>query len=684
MKWGTRYIVGCGLVVATAISGGAGFAAEVEPVRYEIEVELDPISHRLQASQRVRWANTTTTPTDELWFHLYLNAFSSSETTFMRELGSGTLRNWTSGRPDWGWIRIDSLRYQGEDLLPALVFERPDDDNAEDFTVARLVLPNPVPPGGIVELEIDFEAQLPWIIARTGFVDDFHFVGQWFPKLGVFEGERGWNCHQFHAESEFFADFGSYEVAITAPDGWVVGATGWQMSTAPVERGVRTVFRARRVHDFAWCAAPSSLMEVVETDFDPGRDVPVVWLERAQKLLGLSAADLELPPMRLRLIVPRSQAVLVPRMLRAARLGIAWFGLFYGPYPYPQLTIVSPPRGAEEAGGMEYPTFITTGADRLHAYPPFSWSSDIETVTVHEFGHQYFQGMLASNEFEEGWLDEGVTTFAENSCLTAMVTDGLAPQIRRIPFWGTERLALVAPSLPITVGRRAWDFRRRWHYYLASYFKTSVALRTVEGMIGPEAMAAGMRAYVDRFRFGHPTGDDLVEALSDAGNQDLHWFFDQAIHGDATPDWRVLAVDQRRQTTRRGMRWTASGWSPIDDAEAGEADFEDQDAAGIDDPRWDVAVEIGRKGDLVAPVEVELTWADGTSERKTWNGEERWVRWRFDRPQRLDQVVIDPDGVWALETQRADNYWRDRPSGAGGPLWWFPGVLRLVGRLVAP
>ena len=82
---------------------------------------------------------------------------------------------------------------------------------------------------------------------------------------------------------------------------------------------------------------------------------------------------------------------------------------------------------------MEYLTFITTGADRLDAYPPFSWSADIETVTVHEFGHQYFQGMLASNEFQEGWLDEGVTTYAENSCMTAMVADGLALPAERMP-----------------------------------------------------------------------------------------------------------------------------------------------------------------------------------------------------------------------------------------------------------
>jgi hypothetical protein len=432
------------------------------------------------------------------------------------------------------------------------------------------------------------------------------------------------------------------------------------------------VYRAERVHDFAWCAAPPDLMEVVETDFSPGRDVPIRWLERARTLLGLSAAELELPPMRLRLIVPRAQRVLAPRMVRAARLSVAWFGLFFGPYPYPQVTIVSPPVGAEEAGGMEYPTFFTIGADRLDAYPPFSWSSDIETVTVHEFGHQYFQGMLASNEFERGWLDEGVNTYAELECMTAIAADGLVPEIQPFPYWGAERLALAIPRVPVKVGTRAWEYRRRWIYYLASYAKTAVVLHTVEGLIGPEAMARGLRSYVDRHAFHHPSGRDLVAALSDAAEQDLGPFFEQAIWSDAVPDWAVTSVSQRSPTTAKGFSWDDGEWRAVEGAETDEA---------ADADIWLVDVELARLGDFVGPVEVELTWADGASERRTWGGEERWVRWDFERPHRLAQVVVDPDGVWALEIRRADNYWRDEPAPADHPLWWVREVLAIAGQI---
>jgi len=662
-------------LAATGTLGAVTPPAAFDTANYEIEVVLDPASHRLSGVEKIRWTNRTTEATDEIYLHLYLNAFADSRTTFMREIDLWALRNQADPEGNWGWVRVGRFTLDdGSDLLPAMEFVRPDDDNPDDFTIARVQLPRVVEPGGVVDLELDFEAQLPQIVARTGFVGDFHFVAQWFPKIAVFAGEAGWNSHQFHALSEYFADFGNYLVTITVPEDWVLGATGIEVRSSPPEEGRRTVvFRAERVHDFAWCTAPPDLMEVVETDFEPGRDVPMVWLDRARDLLDMGAADLELPPMRLRLMVPVAQKRMVPRMVRAARLSVAWFGLFYGAYPYPQLTIVSPPAGAKGAAGMEYPTFIATGADRLDAHPPFSWSADIEALTVHEYGHQYFQSLLASNEFEEAWLDEGVTSYAEISCVTAIVADGLVPEIAAYDYWGAERLAFAVPKLPVTVGRKAWEYRHWRAYTLASYTKMALALRTIEGLIGPGTMARGMRDYVDRFRFRHPTGTDLVEVLSEAAGRDLGTFFDQAVFGDAVADWAVLSVYQRRPLAAEGFSWDGDQWRSVEEAQATGG------TAG--DNRWLVDLEIGRHGDFVGPVEVELRWSDGSTERRSWDSETRSVRWRLEGSSRLDGVVIDPDVVWALETNRADNYWRDRATAPDHPLWWIREAIELAGHL---
>jgi hypothetical protein len=658
------------LVTAGTLSA-APPSADVEIANYEIEVILDPGSHRLQGTEKIRWANHSSEATDEIYLHLYLNAFANSKTTFMRELEWRSLRNRSDFTGNWGWIRLGRLLLDdGSDLLPAMEFVRPDDDNPDDFSLARVQLPRTLEPGGTIELELDFEAQLPGILARTGFVGDFHLVGQWFPKIAVFRGKRGWNRHQFHASSEFFADFGSYLVTMTVPEGWVLGATGIEVKAeTPVAGRQSVVYRAERVHDFAWCTAPPELMEVVETDFEPGRDVPMMWFERAWSLLDMSPADLELPPMKLRLMVPKEQRGMVPRIVRATHLAVAWFGLLYGAYPYPQLTVVSPPAGAEEAGGMEYPTFITTGADRLDAHPPFSWSSDIEAVTVHEYGHQYFQSLLASNEFEEAWLDEGLTSYAEVSCMTAIAADHLVPEIAAFDYWTSERLSLSVPTQPVTVGRRAWEYRHGWAYYLASYTKTALALRTLEGLIGSEEMARALRSYVDRYRFRHPTGSDLVETLSAAAGQDLGHFFDQAVYDDVVADWAVLAVRHRRPAAIEGFTWGGEGWDELENGPSAAEDGGDT---------WVVDIELGRRGEFVWPVEVELRWSDGTTERRTWNSETRWVRWRLEGARRLEQVVIDPDVVWVLETRRADNYWCDRGAEVDHPLWWLRESFKLA------
>jgi len=651
-------------------------AQDRDVVDYDIDVRLDAETHTLDGAQTIRWRNTTGVATSEIWLHLYLNGFASSETTFVLELRRDALSAFREIEREWGWSRVTRLTLgDGTDLMPGMTFERPDDGNESDFSVVRVALPREVLPGESVTLEMAFEARLPRVVARTGFAGEFHMVGQWFPKVAVFEGDDGWNCHQFHAAGEFFADFGSYRVRMTIPRGWVIGATGEQISREPVATADVVEFHAFDVHDFAWATAPPELMAVVEAEFEPGRDVPPEWLERAAALLDLGAADLELPPMSIRLLVPRSQEVLAPRMLRAARLGLAWLGLSLGPYPQPGMTIVSPPPGALEAGGMEYPMLITTGASRLDALPPMSWRKDIEAVTVHELGHQYFQGLIASNEAERAWLDEGLTTWAENRCIEDIVTDGLVPEMRFAGTWGLERVWLSFEDPPITVDRRAWDYRRLTDYFLASYTKCAVAVRTLEGLVGEGRMMRAMRSYVETYRYRHPTGRDFQSALEAATGDDLGWFFDAAIRGDAIADWAVLAVRHRKIEPAEGFAWRGGEWIELGDASG-------DDAAAEEGP-WEIDVEIGRLGDLVGPVEVEMVWADGGRERRTWDSVDRWVRWSQESDRRLERVIVDPDVTWALETHRADNYWCDASVGPD-PLWWLGGGLRLLGLLTVP
>jgi hypothetical protein len=253
--------------------------------------------------------------------------------------------------------------------------------------------------------------------------------------------------------------------------------------------------------------------------------------------------------------------------------------------------------------------------------------------------------------------------------MNAVAGDGLVPEIAAYDYWGAERLSLAVPTLPVTVGRMAWEYPHWRAYYLASYTKVALALRTLEGLIGPETMARGLRQYFDRFRFRHPTGRDLIDVLSEAAGRDLGPFFDQAISGDAVADWAVRSVRHRRPPSPGGFGWDGARWREL------------ADERSPDDRSWLVDLELARRGEFIAPVEVELRWSDGVIERRTWDSTTRWVHWRFERPSRLEQVVIDPDVVWVLEARRADNYWRDRATTSGHPLWWVREGLRLAGHL---
>jgi hypothetical protein len=249
--------------------------------------------------------------------------------------------------------------------------------------------------------------------------------------------------------------------------------------------------------------------------------------------------------------------------------------------------------------------------------------------------------------------------------MTAMAADGLVPEIAPYDYWGSERLALSVPGLPVTVGQNSWEYRRGWAYYLASYTKMALALRTAERLVGSEAMARGLRSYVDRYRYRHPTGNDLVEVLNEATGWDLGPFFNQAVFDDSEADWAVQSVRHRRRPPAEGFVWDEDEWREV----------EAQQAA--DDDRWYVELELARRGEFVGPVDVELRWSDGTVERRSWDSETRWVRWHLESAARLEEVVIDPDVVWALETKRADNYWRDRPAKLDHPLWWVREAFKL-------
>jgi hypothetical protein len=662
-----------GLLVLVAVVATPATAVTIpwpEPVyTLQMDVDYDADTFRLTGVQHLRWHNTSQVEIQDLWFHHYLNAFANNRSTFMKGSG-GQLRGDTFDGKRWGWIEVTAMTLpDGTDLKAVEQYVAPDDGNAEDRTVARYPLPQPLPPGEWIELEIHFEAQFPTIFARTGAVGDYVLGGQWFPKIAVFETagmrgreEPGWNCHQFHPNSEFYADFGNYDVTLTLPERYQgkIGATGQQLSEEVADGKVTVRFAQDAVHDFAWTAWPKFL--VYEERFDPQTDVPAELRQKISDLLGLPPAELDLLPVDLKLFVGPAHDFHTARFFEAAKAAIRSYGMRLAPYPWPTMTMVDPPYGARGSGGMEYPTLITLGTDNLTRLPIFENTAirePGETVTVHEYGHNFFQGMLANNEFEESWLDEGFNSYME---LVAMEEN--YGETHR--FFGTvqprfeqERNAVVGGEFQDAMATRSWEFYSGGSYARNSYPRTAVTLRHMERLLGEATFARALRAYFQEFRFRHPSTADFERVVEEVTGQDLGWFYAQALHGTEVLDYSIRRLKNDELRKPKGFFWEqgARVEYPKDEAE-GEGEEEvadDSEGAKEDEKIYESQVTVFRDGGFRHPVTVELTFDDGTVERKEWDGQDRWHRYRFLRTSKLEKAVVDPDGILALESNRLNN-----------------------------
>ncbi|OGP58176.1 MAG: hypothetical protein A2V67_05880 [Deltaproteobacteria bacterium RBG_13_61_14] len=588
---------------------------------YDIEVRLDPETRTLGGKELVAWRNTSSDQVQELQFHLYLNAFRNSHSSFLLE--KSREKDELKIKPEeWGFIEVDRIALaSGEDLTAAMEFIHPDDDNAEDKTVFRLPLPRPVAPGETVALLVSFRARLPEPpIARAGAKKEFFFVAQWFPKVGVYQDGR-WNCHQYHAHTEFFADFGVYEVRITVPEKNLVGATGVEVERRSNGDGTATHwYHAEDVHDFTWTTSP-----------------------RFREYKG-RAQDVEV-----RVLMQADHARQGPRHLAAAEKAVEYFQNWYGDYPYPNLTVVDPRPGAAEVGGMEYPTLITAGTftglpQGVHA---------VELVIIHEFGHNFWYHLVASNEFEDSWLDEGITTYAE----IQISKDLYGPAGSLMDWMGIQvddlqmrRYSYVrAPDLD-PIQRNAWEYYSGSSYRANSYSKPALALITLENYLGPETMREILRAYLARYRFQHPVTADFVAVAEEVAGQDLEWFFNPALYSNAVLDYSVDRVSSRRLKPGRGYDYALSAAG-----EPGPARKHAAAGRGDQPEMYASEVSVRRLGEFKFPVEIEVSFADGETIRESWDGQELWKKYRYTRPAKLVAAAVDPDGKIPLDLHWGNN-----------------------------
>jgi hypothetical protein len=568
-------------------------------VEYHMGVELNAEDMTLHGSQNITWQNPGETPVGELYFHLYPNAFESRQTTFMRESG-GKLRNDAMKGDSFGNMQIQSIKTgHGEDLTSRISFVQPDDGNKNDHTLLKLSLSVPVQPGEKITLLTQFSVKLPEAFARMGYVGDYVMAGQWFPKLAVYEPkgtrgrtEDGWNLHQYHGNSEFYSDFGIYDVKIRVPSNYTVAATGFPAKPAATE-GTTKVYRfyADDVHDFAWAASPNFLY--YEEPF--------------------SAPNI--PGVKIKLYLDPNHKNLKTRYLQAAKKSLTRYSEWYGTYPYSTLSIVVPPPGGNGTGGMEYPTLITAW-DAANSQPDL----ELERVVVHEIGHQYWYGMVASNEFEEAWLDEGFTSYAEDKVM--------AVEYGRQPNLPIEASYITSPE---ALKKNAWDYRDHEQYADNVYTRAKLVLTAIEQKIGQNVMKRVMKTYFETWKFRHPTTKDFQDVLQSVTKTNWDDFFNQYVYGGLMSDYSIEGIRAK---------------SVMDQGK----------------PKYESTVVVQKHGGTATPVPIRFHFADGSVIDKQWDGLDAQVQFKLTEASPVDWAVIDPDHTLILENRHINNFMKAEVS----------------------
>ncbi|HSG47096.1 MAG TPA: M1 family metallopeptidase, partial [Longimicrobiales bacterium] len=631
-RWTGFWPMAVAVVVGAVLPGRAAALQDWQQgVEYRIEARLNEAAETLEGAARVRYRNNSPRTLNEFYFHLYLNAFRPNSAWATKDLEYGIRTFQDLGPTEHGFERIRSLTVDG---LPVSLFY----PFAPDSTIVGFRLPEPLEPGGSLAVDLRWDARPSSVPRRQGRAGRQYDFAQWYPRVVVYDNE-GWRTQPLYRAGEFYGEFATYDVTLQLRSDQVVGATGvpvsgdpgWEDAAVPgtgpidhqrewygsssgppcIQRGgericgtfpARTLQReeslghlpievpsgwkqvrwyAEDVHHFGWSTSPHYIFE--KGSF---QDVAIRVLYRPgdEESWGNGIA------------------------VRRTAVALQWLDSLYGDYPYPQVTNLH----RIEGGGTEFPMLIMDG-------------SASQSLILHEVGHIYAHGILANNEWYEGWLDEGMSTF-QTSWFSEVNGGG-----DRV--WEGSRRRIVEMDLrgvsePVVMNAEA--YAEQGVYSAMIYTKGSLVLWMLREMVGDETMIRILREYYDRHRFTHVTSSDFQAVAEEVSGRDLDWFFGQWLHTTGTVDYGLKGVKVFPSETGAWTRF-----------------------------------ELRRLGDLRMPVPVRLEGA-GQVKDTVVHGMDLARRVEIWTPFRPDRVVLDPHGTildWNPTNGEWTRSWFDRHGG---------------------
>ncbi len=520
----------CGFLL-TLTAGLAQADYFQQEVDYQIDVRLDDQAHVLHGALQLQYRNNAPQALDTLYIHLWPNAYRNRQTAYARQaLRMGNTDFYYAGPDQRGGIDSLNFRINGDSVAWSY--------HPEHIDIARILLPAPLQPGAALTLETPFRVDLPYCFSRLGHAEQSYQITQWYPKPAVYD-QQGWHPMPYLDMGEFYSEFGRFDVRITLPKNYRLAATGelqnpeehaWLQGLAanplsedgknsfpPSDSETKTLrFTAKQVHDFAWFADKRFQVRHDTLQLASGRVVDAwAFFTKTEQELWQDATDY------------------VKRSLR-------FYSGLVGEYPYPQATAVETTLGA--GGGMEYPMITNIG---------YAGSArSLDEVITHEVGHNWFYGILGSNERVHPWMDEGLNSYYEQRYMQTFYEDREPP---------LPDLLLADTSLDLGRLGYLYQARRRLdqapdthsdefapiNYFVSAYDKPAKALALLHGYVGEATFDAAMQAYYDQWKFRHPQPDDFREVLEAETGEELGWLFEGLLYSNQKTDYKISKVQQR-------------------------------------------------------------------------------------------------------------------------------------------
>ena len=446
-----------------------------QEVNYQINVSLADREHSLKGEAIIEYINNSPDTLHFIWFHLWPNAYKNDKTAFTDQmLENGSTKFYFSGEDDKGYINRLDFKVNG--ATAAL------EDHPQHIDIIKVLLPDPLPPGKRTTITTTFNTRLPLNVSRGGHEGNNYQATQWYPKPAVYDRE-GWHPVTYLDQGEFYSEFGSFDVRITVPVAYKVASTGI-LQREDSSNEIRMLhYKQDHIHDFAWFANKDFIVNRDTCRLPSGRVINVhsYYTQPEEKNWK--------------------------RSLQFAKDAVRHYSSFVGEYPYDALTVVQGPESF--GGGMEYPMITVLS--------PMKDEGQVDRTIAHEVGHNWFYGILASNERAHPWMDEGMTEYYNGIYVQSKYRNHTEGE--NIIF---ETQAATKTDQPISTHSEAFS---EMNYYSTAYFKAAEWLRYLESVVGREKLHSAMRAYYEEWKFRHPRPADFQASIEKNTGMDLDTVF---------------------------------------------------------------------------------------------------------------------------------------------------------------